>query len=103
MEAFLNDKSEAYAKQVDRLLSPLIGENGLAIGCDLVRYAETKSFEADYTMPYAYRYRDYVIRALNEDVPYNQFVLESGDLLSHLDSIRKAERTNPSRGQDIFI
>ena len=86
VEAFLNDRSdEAYAKQVDRLLSsPHFGEKWARHWLDLVRYAETKSFEADYTMPYAYRYRDYVIRALNEDVPYDQFILESlaGDLLS---------------------
>ena len=49
-------------------------------------------------MPYAYRYRDYVIRALNEDVPYNQFVLESlaGDLLSH-------PRFNPESGENESI
>ncbi|MEC7906711.1 MAG: PSD1 and planctomycete cytochrome C domain-containing protein [Verrucomicrobiota bacterium] len=97
VEAFLNDKSEeAYAKQVDRLLSsPHFGEKWARHWLDLVRYAETKSFEADYTMPYAYRYRDYVIRALNDDVPYDQFVLESlaGDLLPH-------PRFNPETGEN---
>ena len=46
-------------------------------------------------MPYAYRYRDYVIRALNDDVPYDQFVLESlaGDLLPH-------PRLNPETGEN---
>ena len=50
---------------------------------DLVRYAETKAFESDYTMPYVYRYRDYLIRAFNCDVPYDQFVRDhiAGDLL----------------------
>ena len=50
---------------------------------DLVRYAETKGFESDYTMPYVSRYRDYLIRAFNGDIPYDQFVREAiaGDLL----------------------
>ena len=48
-----------------------------------MRYAETRGHEFDYTIPNAYQYRDYVIRALNADVPYNQFVIEhlAGDLL----------------------
>lgn len=82
---FLEDRSKnAYAKQVDRLLaSPHFGEKWARHWMDLVRYGETKSFEADYTMAYTWRYRDYLIKALNEDLPYDQFVLESlaGDLL----------------------
>jgi hypothetical protein len=50
---------------------------------DLVRYAETRGHEFDYTAPDAYQYRDYLIRAFNADVPYNQFVIEhiAGDRL----------------------
>lgn len=83
--AFVSDKSPgAYARQVDRLLaSPHFGEKWARHWMDLTRYAETKAFEMDYTMPHTYRYRDYLIRAFNADVPYDQFVLEAlaGDLL----------------------
>jgi hypothetical protein len=82
---FLNDKSpKAYEKVVDRLLaSPHFGEKWARHWMDNMRFAETKAFEADYTMPHVYQYRDYLIRAYNSDVPYDQFVLESlaGDLL----------------------
>jgi hypothetical protein len=85
LEDFVSDPSkDAYAKQVDRLLaSPHFGEKWARHWMDLVRYGETKSFEADYTMAYTWRYRDYLIKAFNEDLPYDQFVLESlaGDLL----------------------
>ena len=50
---------------------------------DLVRFAETSGHEFDYDIPNAFRYRDYVIRAFNADLPYHQFVIEqlAGDLL----------------------
>ena len=95
LEAFLADESpEAWAKVVDRLLaSPRYGERWARHWLDLVRFAETAGHEFDFEMPYAYEYRDYVIRALNADVPYNQFVLEhvAGDLL-------EAPRRNPEEG-----
>ncbi|WP_421861614.1 DUF1549 domain-containing protein [Parvibaculum sp.] len=85
MDAFLRDQSpRAYATQVDRLLaSPHFGEKWARHWMDLVRYAETKAFEADYTMPFAYQYRDYLTRAFNADVPFDHFTLEAlaGDLL----------------------
>ena len=85
LEAFLADKSEgAYEKAVDRLLaSPRFGERWARHWMDVVRFAETKAFEADYTMPYVDRYRDYLIRAFNSDIPYDQFVMEAlaGDRL----------------------
>ena len=84
----------AHARVVERLLgSPRFGEHWARRWMDLVRYAETKAFESDYTMPYAYRYRDYLIRAFNWDVPYDQFVREhiAGDLL-------KRPRRNPVDG-----
>ena len=87
LDQFVNDRSKnAYQKQVDRLLaSPHFGEKWARHWMDLTRYAETKSFEQDYTMPYAWRYRDYLIQAFNQDLPYDQFVLESlaGDLLDN--------------------
>ncbi len=86
-QRFLNDPDEtprALEKIVDELLaSPQFGERWARHWLDLVRYAETLGHEFDYPLPYAWRYRDYVIRAFNEDVPYNQFVREhvAGDLL----------------------
>jgi hypothetical protein len=71
---------------VDRLLaSPQFGERWGRHWLDLTRYAESRGHEFDYTIPNAYHYRDYVIRALNADVPYNQFVHEhlAGDLLKN--------------------
>jgi hypothetical protein len=88
-DRFLNDPAEtsvAMEKIVDELLgSPHFGERWARHWLDLMRYAETLGHEFDYPLPYAWRYRDYVIRALNADVPYNQFVQEhiAGDLLEN--------------------
>ncbi len=74
----------AIEKVVDRLLAtPQYGERWARHWLDLVRYAESRGHEFDATIPNAWQYRDYVIRAFNADVPYNQFVLEhvAGDLL----------------------
>src|SRR5262249_4963105 len=85
VDAFLADKSPAaYEKVVDRLLaSPHYGERWARHWLDLVRFAETLGHEFDFDLPEAYVYRDYVIRAFNDDVPYYQFVREhvAGDLL----------------------
>jgi hypothetical protein len=85
VEAFVNDPApDAFAKVVDRLLaSPRFGERWGRHWLDLVRYAETRGHEFDYPVPDAHQYRDYVIRALNADVPYDRFVREqvAGDLL----------------------
>jgi hypothetical protein len=70
---------------VDELLaSPHFGERWGRHWLDLVRYGESRGHEFDYTAPNAYQYRDYVVRALNADVPYNQLVTEhvAGDLLT---------------------
>jgi hypothetical protein len=79
-DRFLNDPAEtsvAMEKIVDELLaSPHFGERWARHWLDLMRYAETLGHEFDYPLPYAWRYRDYVIRALNADVPYDQFVRE---------------------------
>ena len=85
VDAFVNDASpDAYEKLVDRLLrSPHFGERWGRHWLDLARYAETDGFEHDAIRPHSWRYRDYVIRAFNADVPYDQFVHEhvAGDLL----------------------
>jgi hypothetical protein len=84
-EAFLTDPSaDAYKKVVDRLLaSPRYGERWAQHWLDLVRYAETDGFKADDLRPNAFRYRDYVIKALNEDLAYDRFVRQqlAGDEL----------------------
>ncbi len=75
----------SYEALVDRLLaSPHFGERWGRHWLDLVRYAESRGHEFDYDIPNAFEYRDYVIRALNSDVPYDQFVVEhvAGDLLA---------------------
>ncbi len=85
LSAFLNDRSpDAREWVVDQLLaSPQFGERWARHWLDLVRYAESRGHEGDYIIPNAYEYRDYVIRALNADVPYDAFVREhiAGDLL----------------------
>lgn len=84
--SFLADSSpDAVARVVDRLLaSPHYGERWGRHWLDLVRFAETYGHEFDFEIPRAHQYRDYVVRALNADVPYDQFVVEhlAGDLLS---------------------
>ncbi len=84
-EDFRRDSSpEAYEKQVDRLLaSPRFGERWARHWMDLVRYCESHGSQGDPELPMAWRYRDYLIRAFNADVPYDQFVREhiAGDLL----------------------
>ncbi|MBX9581719.1 MAG: DUF1549 domain-containing protein, partial [Gemmataceae bacterium] len=85
IEAFLADDSpDAYEKVVNRLLaSPHYGERWGRHWLDLVRYAETCGHEFDFEIPGAWRYRDYVIRAFNADLPYDRFLTEhlAGDLL----------------------
>jgi hypothetical protein len=85
MRDFLADESpNAWERAVDRLLaSPHYGERWGRHWLDLVRYADTNSFERDGDKPHAWRYRDYVIRAFNDDKPYDQFVSEqlAGDEL----------------------
>ena len=78
VEAFVaNDSTDAYEKLIDQLLaSPHYGEKWGRHWLDLVRYAESNSFERDGTKPYVWRYRDYVIRAFNKDKPYDQFLIE---------------------------
>jgi hypothetical protein len=83
--AFVNDASpDAYKKVVDRLLeSARFGEHWARHWMDLVRYSESHGSQGDFDLPYAWRYRDYLIRAFNQDVPYNQLIREhlAGDLL----------------------
>lgn len=85
ISAFLRDASpDAYEKIVQRLLaSPRYGERQAQHWLDVVRFAETNGYELDAERQQAWRYRDYVIRAFNDDKPYNRFILEqlAGDEL----------------------
>jgi len=85
VRAFVADTSpRAWERVVDRLLaSPHYGEQWARHWLDLVRYADTNSFERDSRKPNAWRYRDYVIRSFNDDKPYDRFVIEqlAGDEL----------------------
>ena len=90
VEAFLADASpRAYEELVGRLLaSPRYGEKWARHWLDLVRFAETNSYERDNPKPNAWRFRDYVIRAFNQDKPYDRFLREqlAGDELAPGDS-----------------
>lgn len=76
--AFVSDQqSDAYERLVDRLLaSPRHGERWARHWLDVVRFAETNGFETNTPRPDAYHYRDYVIRAMNADKPFDRFVFE---------------------------
>jgi hypothetical protein len=87
VDAFVADSSpDAYEKVVDHLLSlPQYGEKWGRHWLDVVRFAETNSFERDGIKPNAWKYRDYVIQSLNKDKPFDQFVREqiAGDEFAH--------------------
>src|SRR5207237_1631434 len=78
--AFEADRSpDAFAKVIDRLLaSPHYGERWGRHWLDVARYADTKGylFTEERRYPYAYTYRDYVIRAFNDDLPFDEFIVQ---------------------------
>jgi hypothetical protein len=83
--AFENDnRPDAYERLVDRLIaSPQYGERWARHWLDIVRFAQSNGYERDSEKPLSWMYRDYVIRALNQDKPYDQFLIEqlAGDEL----------------------
>lgn len=84
--AFLADESaDAYSRLIDRLLdSPAYGQRWAKHWLDVAGYADSEGFnEADQPRPYGYKYRDYVIDAFNQDMPFDQFIIEqiAGDEL----------------------
>jgi hypothetical protein len=85
IDAFVNDdRPEAYEQLVDRLLgSPRYGERWGRHWLDVARWAESEGYESNHMRPYAWRYRDYVIRSFNIDKPYDRFLREqlAGDEL----------------------
>lgn len=90
----LDESPNAYEKMVDHYLSSsAFGERWARHWMDVARYAETKGHEFDYPIEGAWKYRDYLIRAFNSDIPYDQLVKEqlAGDLLD-------SKRWNPETG-----
>ena len=84
LDLFLNDRSDrAYEKAIDRLLaSPRYGEHWASMWLDLARFADSKGYERD-PLREIWQYRDWVIKAFNADMPFDQFTIEqlAGDLL----------------------
>jgi hypothetical protein len=77
-------RPDAYERLVDRLLdSPHYGEKWARQWLDLARYADSDGYEKDNVRPYAWRYRQWVIEALNRNLPFDQFTIQqiAGDLL----------------------
>ena len=99
VEAFSADaRPDAFARVVDRLLaSPRYGERWGRHWLDVVRYADSAGETADYPLPHAWRYRNWVIDAVNYDQPYDEFIREqvAGDLLG--------SRGPPERAADRIV
>ncbi|MCC7339036.1 MAG: PSD1 domain-containing protein [Pirellulaceae bacterium] len=93
IEEFLNDsRPDAYELLVDRLLdSPHFGERWGRHWLDMARYADSDGYEKDNPRPDAYRWRDWVIEAINSDMPFDQFTIEqlAGDLLPNATDMQK--------------
>ncbi|MFN8007212.1 MAG: DUF1549 domain-containing protein [Terriglobia bacterium] len=103
LDTFLNDqRPDAYERMIDSLLSsPHYGERWGKYWLDAAGYADSNGkIDADRIRPNAWRYRDYVIRSLNADKPYNQFLLEqvAGD---ELFDFRKAKELTPEQRDDL--
>jgi hypothetical protein len=84
VEFLADNRPDAYERVVDRLLaSPHYGEKWARHWLDLARYADSDGYEKDLVRPFAWRWRNWVIDALNADMPYDRFMLEqlAGDLL----------------------
>jgi hypothetical protein len=88
VDEFLRDKSpQAWEHLIDRLLaSPHYGERWGRHWLDVARYADSDGFEYDFDRPNAWRYRDWVVRAFNQDMPYDEFIREqiAGDEIDHV-------------------
>lgn len=93
VDAFVNDaRPDAYEKLVDRLLaSPHFGERWARHWLDMARYADSDGYEKDNARPDAYLWRDWVIGAINADMPFDQFTIEqlAGDLLPEASTSQK--------------
>jgi len=102
IEAFVRDTAPgAWDRAVERLLaSPHYGEQWARHWLDLARYADSNGLDENLTYGHAWRYRDYVVRAFNQDKPYDRFVIEqiAGDLLPDPgdDAARADQLTGPT-------
>ena len=99
-----NQEPTKFTQLVDQLLSsPHYGEKWGRHWLDLVRYAETNGYERDGNKPQAWRYRDYVINAFNQNTPYDQFILEqlAGDEIENPNAAAAA-REDEEAGRDVF-
>jgi hypothetical protein len=96
LEAWQREPQEGrWEAAVDRLLaSPRFGEKWARHWLDVARYAESTGKTVNFAFPHAWRYRDYVIRAFNENKPFDQFIIEqlAGDLLPSAAPAQQAER-----------
>ncbi len=106
VEDFLKDESaDAYVRVVTRLLaSPAYGERWAQHWLDVARYSDTDGFESDRERPQTWRYRDYVIKSLNEDKGYDRFLTEqlAGDLLAR-DAVREGVRGSDSPAAEMLV
>ncbi len=107
VEEFVADDSpDAYERLVDRLLeSPQYGERWGRHWLDTAGYADSNGYaEADSARPHAWRYRDYVIRSLNEDKPWNDFITEqlAGDELARVTKENAEARAADSRARELL-
>ena len=102
VQAFENDRSpDAVEKVVDRLLaSPLYGERWGRHWLDVARYSDTKGyvFTEERRYPFSYTYRDYVIDAFNDDLPFDRFILEQ----LAADQLNLKQRSQRAGGDGIF-
>ena len=88
VEVLVDDRPDAYARLIDRLLaSPSYGERWGRHWLDVARYADSNGLDENVAHGNAWRYRDYVVSSLNQDLPYDEFLTEqlAGDLLSASD------------------
>lgn len=96
VEQFVDDRdADAYGALVDRLLaSEHYGERWGRHWLDLARYADSDGYEKDRARPYAYVFRDWVIKSVNDDLPFDQFSIQqlAGDLLPNA-TLRQREAT----------
>jgi hypothetical protein len=101
IEAYLNDtQPEAFTRLVDRLLnSPRFGERWGRHWLDLARYADSNGLDENFLFREAWRYRNWVIDAVNMDLPFDQFILNqiAGDLLPH-ETISQRDRQRIAAG-----
>ncbi len=109
IDVFLNDsRSGAYERLVERLLaSPHFGERWGRHWLDLARYADSNGYERDDVRPNAWRYRDWVLDAMNRDLPYDQFVVEQlaggGPNSGRDDHSANGQRVSPHDDQEYGV